>query len=198
MLTVGERDKTQEKECPEECREAEEGKAAMVEAEGKNIQSEHRKMKDPTVRYKVNEPRGKKMLHRNIKFAEGCRQKGNNPKVQRPEATEVTENKHKVWHDKPLGLNRFPPGQLVLKYDGQNDVHQERFKARWIGPYQFQEVGDNGVIKLGMLNGQKIPHAVNRSYCVRKMLLPSPSPLQNDQMVPSSSSLQNGDGRRQI
>ena len=49
MLRVDEGEKTKENECPKDYREAEEGKAAMAEAEGKNIQSKPRKKKDPTV-----------------------------------------------------------------------------------------------------------------------------------------------------
>ena len=193
MLKVAEGEKTKENEGPKEYREAEEGKAVLAKAEGKNTQSKPRKKKDPTVQYKVNGPRGKKILHRSIKLVEGCRRKGNNLDAQRPQAewaTEVIQNRRKAWHDK---LNRVQPGQLVVKCDGRNEVQRERFTVRWIGPYQFREDDDNGVIKLGMLDGQEVLHAVNGSYRARKM----PSPLQNDQMVPSSS-LPNGDGRKQI
>ena len=45
MLRVDEGEKTEENECPKEYREAEEGKAVTAEAEGKNIQSKHKKKK---------------------------------------------------------------------------------------------------------------------------------------------------------
>ena len=78
MLRVDKAEKEEKNECLKEYREAEEGKAVMAEAEGKNIQSEPRKKKDPTVWYMVNEPHRKKRMHRTIKLVEGCRQQGNN------------------------------------------------------------------------------------------------------------------------
>ena len=52
-------------------------------------------------------------------------------------ATEVTQNRHKAWHDKHLKLNKFQLGQLVLKYDIQNEIKLRKFK-----------VGDKRAIKL--------------------------------------------------
>ena len=110
--------------------------------------------------------------------------------------TEVTQKKREVWHGKHLKFNRFPPGQLVLKYDGQNEVKPKKFKARWVGPYQIRKVGDNGAIKFGTLDKQEVPSVVNKSklqiYGARKTL----SLSQKGQLTPSS--LQRGDGRRQI
>ena len=91
----------------------EEGKVVTAEVEGKNIQSEPRKKKDPTVEYMVNGPRRKKRMHRTIKLVEECRQQGNNSNVRRPQAqsvTEVTKNRRKVGHDKHLKFNMFQPG----------------------------------------------------------------------------------------
>lgn len=50
-------------------------------------------------------------------------------------ATEVTQNRCKAWHDKHLKLNRFQPRQLVLKYDGRNEIKPRKFKVRWVRPY---------------------------------------------------------------
>ena len=50
-----------------------------------------------------------------------------------------------------------------MKYNGRNEVKPSKFKVRWVGPYQIQEVGDNGAIKLWTLDGQGVPQAVNGS-----------------------------------
>ena len=76
-------------------------------------------------------------------------------------ATEVTQNRHKAWYDKHLKLNRFQPGQWVLKYDRRNEIKSGKFKVKWVGPYQIWEVGDNGAIKLWMLDGQEVLETVN-------------------------------------
>ena len=76
---------------------------------------------------------------------------------------EVTQNRRKAWHDRHLKLNKFQPGQLVLKYDGRNEIKPGKFQVKWVGPYQIREVGDNGAIKLWMLDGKEVADAVNRS-----------------------------------
>ena len=78
-------------------------------------------------------------------------------RLQAQWATEVMQNRRKTCYDKHLQLNRFQPGQLVLKYDGRNKVKPGKFKVRWVGPYHIQEVGDNGAIKLWTLDGQEVP-----------------------------------------
>ena len=109
-------------------------------------------------------------------------------------ATEVTQNRRKVWHDKHLKLNRFQPGQWVLKYDGWNEIKAGKFKVRWVGPYQIREVGDNGAIKLWTLDGQEVPQAVNGSKL--KIYHGRKTPSQNEvQTTPSSS--QDGEVRVQ-
>ena len=54
-----------------------------------------------------------------------------------------------------MKLNKFQLGQLVLKYNGRNEIRPEKFKIR--------EVGYNGAIKLWTLDGKKISDAVNGS-----------------------------------
>ena len=76
MLRVDKDKKEEGNECPkehreaEEDREAEEGKAGMTEAKGKNIQYEPRR-KDSTVR-----PHRKKVLRGTMDIAERCQKQG--------------------------------------------------------------------------------------------------------------------------
>ncbi len=62
-----------------------------------------------------------------------------------------------------MKLNKFQPDQLVLKYDGRNEIKPGKFKVKWVESYQIREVGNNGAIKLWSLDGQEIPEAVNGS-----------------------------------
>ena len=52
-------------------------------------------------------------------------------------ATEVTQNRCKAWHDKHLKLNKFQPGQLVVKYNWWNEIKPGKFKVKWVGPYKI-------------------------------------------------------------
>ena len=190
-MNLGDKGEKEEKnECLKEYKEAEEGKVVTAEAEGKSIQCKLRKKKDPTIRHTVNGPHRKKRMYRTIKLVEGCRKQGNNLDVRQPQAqwvTEVTQNRRKAWYDKHLKL-RFQSRQLVLKYDGWNEIKPGKF--RWVEPYQIREVGNNGAIKLWTFDGQEC-NAINGSkwkiYRARKTL----SLSQNGQMT--LSSLQNGD-----
>ena len=78
-------------------------------------------------------------------------------------AMEVTQNRRKAWLDKHLKLNKFQPGQLVLKYNERNEIKLGKLRVKWVGPYKIREVGDNGAIKLWMLDGKEVPDMVNGS-----------------------------------
>lgn len=184
ILRVDEGEKTEENECPKEYKEADEAKEVTAE-EGKDIQYRLRIKKNSIVWHTVNGPHRRKRTHRTIKLLEGYRGQGKKLDARRSQAqwaTEVTQNRHKVWLDK---LSRFQPGQWVLKYDSRVEMKQERFKARWVGPDQTREVGDNRVLKLATLNEQEMPPIVNgfklQIYGARK----TPSLLQNGQLTPS-------------
>ena len=71
MLRVDEGEKEERNERPKEYKEVEEGKVVKIEAKGKNIQYEPKKMKDSTVR-----SRRKKMLRRTTDIVKRCRQQG--------------------------------------------------------------------------------------------------------------------------
>lgn len=185
ILRVDEGEKIEENECRKEYKEADEAKEVTAE-EGNGIQYRLRKKKNSIVRHTVNGPHRRKRTHGTIKLLEGYRQQGKKLDARRSQAqwaTEVTQNKHKVWHDK---LNKFQPRRWVLKYNSREEMKQERFKARWVGLDQTQEVADNRVSKLATLDEQEMPPVVNefklQIYGARK----TPSLSQNGQLTPSS------------
>lgn len=58
---------------------------------------------------------------------------------------------------------RFTLGQLVMKFNGRNEIKPSKFKVRWLGPFKVCEVNANGAIKLWMLDGKEVLDAVNGS-----------------------------------
>lgn len=78
-------------------------------------------------------------------------------------ATEVAQRRRKHWHDQHLRKANFRPGQLVLKYNGQNELRPGKFKVRWLGPYKIREVGSNGSVKLVTLDNNPIRDLMNGS-----------------------------------
>ncbi|XP_059076298.1 uncharacterized protein LOC131875698 [Cryptomeria japonica] len=77
--------------------------------------------------------------------------------------TDVAQQRRKHWHDQHIRRARFTPRQLVLKYNGRNEIKPGKFKVRWLGPFRIREVNTNGAIKLWMLDGKEIPDAINKS-----------------------------------
>lgn len=130
----------------------------MEETKKITIEAKGNKRKNSTVWYTMNRPHGKKRLHHSMKLVEMCQQQGNNlykRQLQAQWATEVTQNRWKIWQEKRLKLNKFQPGQLVLKYSEWNEIKLGKFKVKWVGPYQIREVGNNEAIKLWTLYGTK-------------------------------------------
>ena len=84
-------------------------------------------------------------------------------RLQAQGVMQVTQNMHKPWHDRHLKLNKLQPRQLALRYDRRNEINPGKFQIKWVRPYQLREVGDNGAIKLWMLDGKEVADAVNRS-----------------------------------
>lgn len=76
-------------------------------------------------------------------------------------AIEVAQRQRKYWHDKHLRRVNFQPGQLVLKYNGHNELRPGKFKVRWLGPYKIKEVGKNEAVKLFTLDDNPIRDPVN-------------------------------------
>lgn len=73
----------------------------------------------------------------------------------------AAKQRRKMWHDKHLKRMRLAPRQLVLKYNGRNEIKPNKFKVRWLGPYKVREVVENGSIKLWTLDGREVPDSVN-------------------------------------
>lgn len=78
-------------------------------------------------------------------------------------ATKMVQQRQKSWHDKHLRRMRFTPGQLVLKFNGRNEIKPEKFKVKWLGPFKVREVGANKAIKLWTLDEQEVQDTVNGS-----------------------------------
>lgn len=78
-------------------------------------------------------------------------------------ATEVAQRWRKYWHDKHLRQTNFHPVQLVLKYNGRNELCPGKLKVHWPGPYKIREVGKNGAVKLSTMDDNPIRDLVNGS-----------------------------------
>lgn len=73
-------------------------------------------------------------------------------------ATKTAQQRRKVWHDKHLRRMKFTPGQLVLKFNGRNEIKPGKFKVRWLGPFKVREVNTNGA---WTLDGKEVLDVVN-------------------------------------
>lgn len=56
---------------------------------------------------------------------------------------------------------RFALGQLVLKYNGHNEIKPGKFKVQWLGPYKVRKVAKNRAVKLWTLDGREVASSTN-------------------------------------
>jgi hypothetical protein len=52
------------------------------------------------------------------------------------------------WHDKFIKCKVFHVGDWALLYDSQFNDFKGKIFTRWMGPYQVDEVVDNGTVRL--------------------------------------------------
>jgi len=52
------------------------------------------------------------------------------------------------WHDKFIKKRVFCPGDWALLYENKFKHFRGKFSTRWLGPYEVDEVFDNGSIQI--------------------------------------------------
>ena len=67
----------------------------------------------------------------------------------------------KRYHDKRLKGDRLHPGDLVLWYLGKIDGKRKNLTIGWAGPYQIEQIYENGSVQLKDLEGLQLPEKVN-------------------------------------
>lgn len=74
---------------------------------------------------------------------------------------ELVQNQRKKWHDVHLRSKTFEPGKRVLLYDSRYNNFLGKFQIKWMGPYQIQQVFQNGTVQLQSIDGSDSTFRVN-------------------------------------
>ena len=65
------------------------------------------------------------------------------------------------WHGKYIKEKVFQPGDWALLHDSKLKHFKGKFSTRWLGPYEVDEVFDNGLVKIKTIDDHHISFVVN-------------------------------------
>jgi hypothetical protein len=77
------------------------------------------------------------------------------------ERTTIIQQQRMNWHDKHIKKKYFHKGDWVLLYDSIFRDFPGKLQTKWLGPYEINEVHDNGTVTLITINGSGSPFLVN-------------------------------------
>jgi hypothetical protein len=66
-----------------------------------------------------------------------------------------------AWHNKHIKKKSFKKGDWALLYDSRFHNFLGKLQTRWLGPYEIEEVHDNGTDTLSTIYGSRSPFLVN-------------------------------------
>ena len=67
--------------------------------------------------------------------------------------TSLIQQQWSKWHDALIKNKVFHEGDWALLYDCRFQDFPGKLQTRWLGPYEFQKVHDNGTLTLITING---------------------------------------------
>jgi hypothetical protein len=77
------------------------------------------------------------------------------------ERTTVIQQQRANWHDKHIKKKSFQKGDWALLYDSRFQDFPGKLQTRWLGPYEINEVHNNGTVTLVTIDGSGSPFLVN-------------------------------------
>eukprot|EP00253_Pinus_taeda_P026650 PITA_26650 len=73
--------------------------------------------------------------------------------------TMLVQDQRARWHDKFIKKKIFHSGDWALLYDSK--FKQRKLSTRWLGPYEVDEVFDNGLVHIKTIDGSQTSFVVN-------------------------------------
>lgn len=75
--------------------------------------------------------------------------------------TALIQKKREKWHDALIKKKIFREGDWALLYDSRFQDFLGKLQTRWLGPYEIQEVHDNGTLTLATIDGSSYSFKAN-------------------------------------
>jgi len=77
------------------------------------------------------------------------------------QTTRLVQQQRSRWHDKYIKERKFHPGDWALFFDSKFKIFQGKFQTHWFGPYEVENVFDNGAVRIRTIDEEKTPLLVN-------------------------------------
>lgn len=75
--------------------------------------------------------------------------------------TSLIQKQREKWHDALIKKKIFHKGDWALLYDSRFQDFLGKIQTRWLGPYEIQNVHDNGTLTLATIDGFDYSFKVN-------------------------------------
>lgn len=75
--------------------------------------------------------------------------------------TSLVQQQRSIWHDKYIKERKFQLGDWALLFDSKFKNFQGKFQTHWLGPYEVENVFDNGAVRIRTIDEEKTPLLVN-------------------------------------
>ena len=73
----------------------------------------------------------------------------------------LVQQQRKIWHDKFIKKIFFHTGDWALLYDSKYKDFKAKFTTHWQGPYEIEEIFDNGLVKIKTIDESATSCLVN-------------------------------------
>lgn len=77
-------------------------------------------------------------------------------KQQSLQHTQIIQQQRATWHDKFIKKNKFKAGDWALLFDSKFKDFQAKFITHWLGPYEIEEIYDNGLVIIKTIDEEQI------------------------------------------
>ena len=75
--------------------------------------------------------------------------------------TSLVQQQRSRWHDKYIKEKKFHPGDWALLFDSKFKNFQGKFQTHWLGPYEVENIFDNGAVRIRTIDEERTPLLVN-------------------------------------
>ena len=75
--------------------------------------------------------------------------------------TDLVQHQRTKWHDPHIKERKFQKGDWALLFDSKFKHFKGKFQTHWLGPYEIDEVFNNGAIRVNTIDEFQTPLIVN-------------------------------------
>ena len=75
--------------------------------------------------------------------------------------TDLVQHQRIKWHDQHIKEKKFQKGDWALLFDSKFKDFNGKFQTHWLGPYEIDEVFNNGAVRVKTIDELQTPFIVN-------------------------------------